>query len=229
MGVPGILAEKTRVFSIIAVVGLAGGLFAFLFHDTPTVDIQLLGPSAGFEGETLLLRAEVGIPTDQRLPLAAVSFVVQNASTSPSGILDVATCWVNTACGADVLHSGPRFYEGLQIEPDDAPVSTSTGPLSVWVKGYGHSSSTGYGTEVEPQRRLVATDVIDETGRQAYGAGYEGQTLRFSVLVPASELGPGEYHLAFLVDTGSRDMGSISGPTFPLRIFAAELDYATAP
>lgn len=220
MGGAVLSSEKTRVFSIVIVIGLAGGLFAFLFHDTPTVDIRLEGPSAVYSTAPVAFSAQIEVPPGQRLPLAAVALVIQDPSTTPPRVLDVVTCWTSDPCGETVVHAGPNMYEGITIQPAGQASTLSSGPLSVWVRGYGHSPATGYGTEVEPERRLVARDSVDPSGLEGHGMGYEGQTLQFNVTLAPGQLGPGEYRLAFIADTGSRDMGTISGPIVELRVLS---------
>lgn len=207
-------AEKMRVFSVVVVLGLGGGLTAFLFHDQEAVAVIVQGPVQASVADALAFEAIVRIPEGQRLPVAGATVVIEDVTRGAPVILDEATCW--DAC-IEVRHNAQQEPVVASIRLVDASTQPSTGELEIRSEGYGASSTTGYGAEVEPQRSRSARDLVDANGVAGSGLGYAGSAqLRFAFDIPAGALEAGTYQLTFLVQTGSREMGSVSSPRAPL-------------
>jgi len=215
-------ARHARLFSVAGVVLVAGGLFAFLFHDAGSVVIATHGPSAVVAGDVATFNVTVQVPPGQRLPVAGTTLVLERADASPPTFLASVTCPTDASCDASQLRAfGPDAAAVHGLTRLDATAPT-TGRLTVRVQGWGHSDATGYGQEVEAVRRLSATDLVDPALGAGYGLGYGDEksptTVSYSFALDTSGLAPGAYRLTFLVESGSRVMGEVSGPSTPLTI-----------
>lgn len=204
--------ERARFYSVFGVFVVAGGLLIFLFQDSEAVTIALEGPE-GVENGVGTFVATITIPAGQRLPVAGQTVVIENARSQPPDLLESATCWGDVSCegGLRYFRNGFLVRDIVRLDSE----SPSMGPLQVRVEGYGRSSTTGYGQEVRADRSLVADDLVDPEAGAAYGPGYGADrpvTLRYAVSVDASQLEGREFDITFLVETGSRAMGQVSGP-----------------
>lgn len=202
---------------------VSGGLFAFLFHDAGAVAIATHGPSTVAVGDVATFNVTVQVPPGQRLPVAGTTVVLERVdrAASPTFLASV-TCPTDASCDASQLRAFGAAGDALRgVTRLDATAPTP-GRLTVRVQGWGHSDATGYGQEVETVRRLSATDLVDPTLGAGFGLGYGDEksptTLSFSVQLATAGLAPGAYHLTFLVESGSRVMGEVSGPSTPLTI-----------
>lgn len=209
-----------RIFSVAAVLVVVAGLLALLFHDVDSVRVRVETASESQAGADPLVDAIITIPPGQRLPLAGTTLSVEETGAQTPRLLDAATCWGDGACQGNLLHNGRRPVV-KSIELIERTEEASVGELWVRVEGFGESATMGYGAEVEPQRRLVASDIVDAEGREGFGVGYGGAdavSLRYRVTLDGGALAAGSYQLTFLVETGSRAMGPISSPAAPLSV-----------
>lgn len=213
--------EKTRVYSLLGVLALAGTLTALLFQDIDAVRLEIEVPAAVQDAGQVPVRALVHVPAGQRLPVAGATLVVEDVSRGSPFLLDAATCWGDARCTDDLRHAGRRTPIVSELGLAERDAEPSEGPLWVRVEGYGQAPTTGYGAEVEPRRRLTASDIEGEGGRTGYGLGYGGERaalLVYTGIVDTTALEPGRYHVTFLVETGSVAMGPVSSPSTPIMV-----------
>lgn len=210
-------SEGARIFSVVGVVLLSGGLLVVLFHDVDTVVVSIEGPRQ-LAAEAVTFDLSVLVPAGQLLPVAGQTLVLEDAASAPPLLVESATCWGDEGCAGGLRYTGRNAGAIRDVARGDDGAQPQPGLLWVRVQGYGHSEGSGYGQEVESDRKLVANDLIDDEGRRGHGDGYgdpeNSVTLRYALTFDPATLRPGEYHLTFLVETGSAQMGAISSPRF---------------
>lgn len=225
MGGNGILSKHGRVLSFVVVLVLSGALTLLLFDEARAVDI-VLSPAPAETGSTWI-HANVTIPEGQRLPLRAAHFVLEGPLAEGNGKLEVArgSCPAATSCVADAVVRQGDSSDAIAAIEWTATASPTFGRLYIETHGYGYSALAGHGYEVDPVRRLVATD-FQEGGKPGYGWGYgsdEGDTLiSLRVQLDPATLPAGTYWMTLLLDSGSAVIGTVSSSATPITLGPAE-------